>query len=221
MAEPNPAELHAKQKGCDEDERFYSSMVVAHDGITGARRYWKLKGKNPPKIFLQIGANNPETVYIILIPTPPADYVDSNILRDEGMSFPVYSYRYKVDILNALPSGRDLIPPASKENDGIVAFDTATPGWWPIRCTCTVLKDDLSECSVPNFGAGNQEEEEGPACDGSKKKCNKIKGCSWRNKKCQPALPTQECKKFSRRKTCRKKGCVWNKTKKTCKGKWD
>merc|ERR1711862_1075415 len=54
--------------------------------------------------------------------------------------------------------------------------------------------------------------------------CNKIKGCSWRQKMCQKALTTDECmnsKSKMKKKVCKKKGCAWNKKKNTCKGRWD
>jgi len=58
----------------------------------------------------------------------------------------------------------------------------------------------------------------------NKKKCNMIEGCSWKRKNskkkmCKEALSNKLCKS-KKKKQCRKKGCVWKKNKKKCKGRW-
>jgi len=201
MDDANPAELHSKQEGCDDDNRFYNSMVVAHNKSSGNRRYWKLKGKNPSKISLEVGNSNSVTVYILLIPTPPSDYVDSEVLQDSGMPSPTYSYRYKVDVLDSVPaSGVD--SPVAKEN-GIVVFSKATSGWWPIRCTCTVLGNNLSVCPEPNFGI-----QPPPVCanDRTYKYQNKKKqNCKWVAAK--PDRRKNLCKKFTKIRTACPMSC--------------
>jgi hypothetical protein len=80
---------------------------------------------------------------------------------------------------------------------------------FPDICTCTCDKDEELIVSLPDN------------CDDgdTKNKCNTIEGCSWFKNSCQEALPSNSCKKFaSKKRKCKKKGCVWKKGK--CKGRW-
>ena len=129
----NPFELHELHAGCDDDIRFYNSMVVAHNVESGERRYWKMKGKNPAEVVIDVGSNGPVTIHVLMIPTPPADYVDSNVLNDNGLPFPAYSYRYSVRIIGTEPADDSTL--SNDKKNGIVNFEPATPGWWSTRCT--------------------------------------------------------------------------------------
>ena len=129
----NPSELHEKQAGCDDDIRFYNSMIVAHNLLSGRRRYWKIKGKTPRKVVIDVGSNEPITIHILMIPTPPADYVDSQDIFENDLPFPNYSYKYSVQITEIEPAGGSTMP-AQMEN-GIVKFESSGSDWWPKRCT--------------------------------------------------------------------------------------
>jgi len=134
-----PESLRQQQIGCDEDPRFYNSVVIAHNEVTGIRRYWKLKGKKPSTLHITVGESSPLTIYIILVPTPPADYVLGIGRKKDGndgrMSpIPAYGYKYNVKIseqITAIPN----TPEAEIEN-GLMKLASATPGWWPVKCTC-------------------------------------------------------------------------------------
>jgi len=209
----NPSALHKKQDGCDEDIRFYNSMVVAHNLESGGRRYWKLKGKSPPKVVIDVGSSAPVTIHILMIPTPPADYVDSQVLLENELPVPAYSYKFKMIISGTEPIGGSN-PPAEMKN-GIVKFESATNDWWSTRCTCTVLGNDLSKCTVPIFDS--EKPISAPSSSPSRqstdaptaKKCKNKKGnfvysvkkngvkyrnCSWLSRKSE-AFQIRICKK--------------------------
>jgi hypothetical protein len=150
-----PATLSSQQVGCDEDERFYNSMVVVHNEATGERRYFKMKGKTPATVYFDTGSDGPVTIYILLLPTPPTDYVLSALYDASSGEYtrptiPEYSYTYAASILGSLPADAALTADASKRDDGIVNFDPATPGWWPIQCTCA-FPVSSSVCIEPSF----------------------------------------------------------------------
>lgn len=152
-----PASLPNQQSGCDNDARFYNNMIVAHNVATGRRRYWKVKGKNPSTIFLNTGSLGPVTIHVILVPTPPTDYVGArNVAQNRGIKqIPIYSYKYSVAILDTLPTDAMYTAPAAKRSDGIVAFATPAPGWWPVRCTCmfdpSLTFQGMNVCVTPTF----------------------------------------------------------------------
>lgn len=152
-----PTTLPNQQSGCDDDARFYNNMVVVHNEATGRRRYWKVKGKNPPTIFLNTGNLGPVTIHVLLVPTPPTDYVGArNVVLNRGINqIPIYSYKYSVAILDSLPTNAMYTAIAAKRSDGIVAFATPTPGWWPIRCSCmfdpSYSYQGMKVCVTPTF----------------------------------------------------------------------
>jgi hypothetical protein len=151
-ANTEPAMLPTWQSGCDEDTRFYNSMVVMHNTVTGSRQYWKLKGKRPSTLHIKTGDVGLFTIHILLVPTPPTDYVGATDLDKEVKgTVPIYSYKYSVTIRDSMPNGvTSLSQEVSKRSNGIVAFDKAKPGWWPIRCTC-IFEVSSGLCMEPTF----------------------------------------------------------------------
>ena len=149
-----PTTMKSQQVGCDSDMRFYSNIVVMHNEVTNVRRYWKLKGKTPATLYVATGNNGPVTIHILLIPTPPTDYVEAKEISDTGpdlqTTIPIYSYQYSVQVLSSLPSGATLQPEAPKSSNGIVQFEPATAGWWPIRCSCA-FPVNSGHCVSPTF----------------------------------------------------------------------
>jgi hypothetical protein len=152
-----PTTMKSQQAGCDADVRFYSNIVVMHNEVTDVRRYWKLKGKTPTTIYVDTGNNGPVTIHILVIPTPPTDYVLStqisenvDLSPDILTTIPIYSYKYSVQVLGSLPSGATLQPEASKSANGMVKFEPATAGWWPIRCSCA-FPVSSGQCVSPTF----------------------------------------------------------------------
>ncbi|KAI2506876.1 hypothetical protein MHU86_7561 [Fragilaria crotonensis] len=113
-------------------------MVVLHNERTGLRQYWKIKGKNPSTRYIKTGSNGPVTMHILVMPTPPVDYSGGRSLEiDEKITpLPNYGYKYKVDILKIVPSGKSVSVPARK-SFGIVQFDSSSAkGWFTSDCTC-------------------------------------------------------------------------------------
>jgi hypothetical protein len=54
---------------------------------------------------------------------------------DDRMSpIPAYGYQYNITITPEAPVEEDLAPQAEMAN-GLMKFDGATPGWWPVECT--------------------------------------------------------------------------------------
>ena len=144
----SPSRLPSQQAGCDEDPRFYNNVVVAHNEATGQRRYWKLRGKRPQALSIQIGDEGPETIHILLVVTPPTDYVgasywDENDFLVRVSPIPVYGYEYSVSVAN---TGDASQAPAEKQY-GLMRFDSSTAGFWPVECTCI---DDPSNPSNPS-----------------------------------------------------------------------
>jgi hypothetical protein len=151
-ANTEPPMLPTWQSGCDEDTRFFNSMVVMHNTVTGNRQYWKLKGKRPSTLHIKTGDVGLFTIHILLVPTPPTDYVGATDLDKQVKgTIPIYSYKYSVAILDSMPNGVTSLPrEASKRSNGIVYFDLAKPGWWPIRCTC-IFEVASGLCVEPTF----------------------------------------------------------------------
>ena len=154
--QPNttPQWLPNQHAGCDNDARFYNNVVVAHNQDTNERRYWKIKGREPNPITIQ--TNGRTTFHILMVVTPPADYV-VGIYTDRdtdanGRMFPIpiYSYQYSVQLTPFRPGGANMPPPAEKEF-GIMKFNAATPGFWPVRCTCLSRPDNPFECIEATF----------------------------------------------------------------------
>ncbi|KAI2506880.1 hypothetical protein MHU86_7565 [Fragilaria crotonensis] len=134
----SPSRIVDQHRGCDSDTRFYNSMVVLHNERTGLRQYWKIKGKNPSTRYIKTGSNGPVTMHILVMPTPPVDYSGGRSLEiDEKITpLPNYGYKYKVDILKIVPSGKSVSVPARK-SFGIVQFDSSSAkGWFTSDCTC-------------------------------------------------------------------------------------
>jgi hypothetical protein len=124
-------------------------MVVLHNEGTGLRRYWKLKGNAPPTLYINTGNQGPTTLHILMVPTPPSDYASGILSNDRLVSpVPVYNYKYKVDVLDAVPAAATITPPNQKEF-GIVRFEEADSSWWPSKCTC--LENDGEFCIEPTF----------------------------------------------------------------------
>ena len=147
-ANVNTPEIIEQHSGCDNDVRFYNGMAVLYNAMSGERRYWKIKGKSPSTLYINTGANGPVTLHILLMPTPPVDYSGGRNVAGDVMvaPLPIYSYRYKVDILDSVPNGASVSNPASKVY-GIVKFDSSTAqGWFSAKCSCLDNPDD------PDFG---------------------------------------------------------------------
>ena len=155
--ERNHPDLPGLHEGCDDDPRFYQSVVVVHNEVTGKRKYWKMKGRVPPTLHINVGSKGLVNVYILLLPTPPTDYVASHFeTLDEKYlmltGVPHYGYRYKVAVsANQPPLDVILTPPAEKVH-GIVKFDEGE-GWWPVQCTCipNARKGGFSNCFEPEI----------------------------------------------------------------------
>jgi Hint module len=138
-----------QHKGCDDDVRFFSGMVVLFNAKTNERRYWKIKGKKPPTLYIETGSSGPVTMHILVMPTPPVDYAGGRSLEiDKQISpLPIYTYKYKVDILSAVPSKQTISNPAGKAF-GIVEFDSSlAKGWFTSKCSC------LDDPENPNSGS--------------------------------------------------------------------
>eukprot|EP00542_Grammatophora_oceanica_P009312 CAMPEP_0194045284 /NCGR_PEP_ID=MMETSP0009_2-20130614/16644_1 /TAXON_ID=210454 /ORGANISM="Grammatophora oceanica, Strain CCMP 410" /LENGTH=1281 /DNA_ID=CAMNT_0038690103 /DNA_START=137 /DNA_END=3979 /DNA_ORIENTATION=+ len=153
-ADPNDTNnpnLPDQQAGCDDDPRFYQTVVVVLNLNTDERSYWKLKGKSPSTLHLSVGSNGPVNVHIMLIPTPPTDYVGSHFVTPTGellgySHIPIYSYSYKV----AINEHNGVTTPPNEEAHGIIKFDNGS-GWWPVECTCIFsgLPEVPSDCFEP------------------------------------------------------------------------
>lgn len=152
-----PAFLPNLHADCDRDPRFYNSVVVVHNEKTGKRRYWKLKGKAPPRLGIAVGNEGSVTIHILMVPTPPADYVSGQSKANDGSDvmvqpIPIYSYNYSVLITTNNQLNADVVRPEAKMAFGIMQFDKATPGWWPMKCTCLEPPDVKgSRCMNPIF----------------------------------------------------------------------
>ena len=100
-----------------------------------------------------------------------------------------------------------------KENEGMDKAGACryVTDEFPDICTCTCDDDDNNN-PIPI----------GTLCQNvtTAKTCNTTKGCSWWKKKCRKSKPTKKCKKHKNKKQCRKKGCVWAKKKRKCRGRW-
>ena len=115
--------------------------------------------------YLESACYGPVTVNILLVPTPPTDYVASHFFtgtedidNHESVFFsgvPRYRYRYKVALsANGSSLGATPRPPEDKVN-GIVKFDDGS-GWWPVKCTCIAnllitTRNDLPACFEPTI----------------------------------------------------------------------
>ena len=143
--ERNHPLLPSQQEGCNSDPRFYQSVVVVHNEATGERKYWKMKGIVPPTLHVNVGDDGPVTVYILLVPTPPTDYVASHFFTGTAdidnhqyvllSGVPRYGYRYKVAVSASGPSLGAIPTPPTDKVSGIVKFDDGS-GLWSVKCTC-------------------------------------------------------------------------------------
>jgi hypothetical protein len=155
-SDATPAKVVQQHAGCDNDIRFYNSIVVLHDNATDERRYWKVKGKDPGTLYIDTGNDGPVTLHVLLLPTPPVDYAGGrNVATDEFVTpVPAYSYEYRVDVLDSVPIGKSVSASAEKEF-GIVKFDrSADLAWFSSQCSCLDDPDDASTgriCVRPVF----------------------------------------------------------------------
>jgi hypothetical protein len=101
------------------------------------------------------------------MPTPPVDYSGGQNLATDAkvVPLPIYTYRYKVDILSSLPNGASAATPASKVF-GVVKFDSSSAqGWFSAKCSCPdnpndpeygfICLDRTSKGAVPSTFAAN------------------------------------------------------------------
>ena len=147
-ADANPADLNALHASCVDDDRFFSARVVRLDA-DGGRTYWKLDGKDPGSVTVEIG-DAADVVHVLLVPTPPADYVDDEErVYDTFEPVPCYGYAYEVAVADA---GSETASAAVAY--GVLAYADAGD-WFETRCTCTTLADDLSDCWAPQFAAAD------------------------------------------------------------------
>jgi hypothetical protein len=114
-----------------------------------------MKGKAPATVYVNTGNNGPVTIHILLLPTPPTDYVLSAEYDDQGepirTTIPEYSYKYAVSILDSLPEGTTLSGKATKRADGIVNFAPALgTGYWSMKCSCA-FPVNSGLCIKPTF----------------------------------------------------------------------
>ena len=154
QANTNPPKLPSQQTDCDLDSRFYNNVVMVYNEATGKRRYWKLKGKKPSTLYVHTGIEGPVTVHILMVPTPPTDYVGGRHFESNSAvsPFPIYSYKYSMQISDSLPTNAKLATEALKREDGIMQHEVATLGWWQIRCTCMDDPSTFSNlCVSPIF----------------------------------------------------------------------
>lgn len=104
------------------------------------------KSPTPASVFTGSGGG-PVDVHVLLVPTPPGDYVGDD--RDRGTrQIPMYGYRYEVDVSPSSADDAETTPAASRL--GVTAYDPVSD-WFDVRCTCNVLSDDPSNCVVPTF----------------------------------------------------------------------
>ncbi|KAH8065349.1 hypothetical protein JL721_8308 [Aureococcus anophagefferens] len=145
-ATANPAALNKVHASCVND-RFFSARVVRL-GADGVRTYWKMDGKNPDPVTVKISVG--DVVHVLLVPTPPADYVDHpERLYDTFEPVPHYGYGYEVAVAD---SGSETA--AADMAYGVLAY--ADRGdWFETRCTCLTLSEDLSDCWAPRFAAAD------------------------------------------------------------------
>lgn len=114
--------------------------MIAHNEVTRQHRYWKLKGKNPPTFNTASGDGGPIIIHVLLVPTPPSDYILAKPKSEavgvprQVTPVPMYGYHHSVQIIDPRPNV-DFADEVNKEY-GIIKFDTATPGSWPVACTC-------------------------------------------------------------------------------------
>jgi hypothetical protein len=152
----NPPNIVQQHFGCDKDMRFFHAVAVLYNSVTKQRSYWKLKGKSPPTVFLPTGSMASVNLHILLTPTPPVDYSGGRLVRiDDFVSpLPIYSYKYKIDIMDSVPNGSSVNSSAEKEF-GIVKFDRASAApWFSSKCSCLDNPNDLASgnlCLLPTF----------------------------------------------------------------------
>ena len=97
---------------------------------------------------------------------------------------------------------------------------------FPTICTCTCDNENNSPpiTASPTYAPIEAPPPPPPpTCSDldTKTQCNSSVGCSWTNNACSDALSTPKCKKISRgKRKCKKKGCSYNKKKKSCTGRW-
>ncbi|KAH8067895.1 hypothetical protein JL721_7112 [Aureococcus anophagefferens] len=108
-----------------------------------------LDGKDPESVTVEIG-DAADVVHVLLVPTPPADYVDDEErVYDTFEPVPCYGYAYEVAVADA---GSETASAAMAY--GVLAYADAGD-WFETRCTCTTLADDLSDCWAPQFAAAD------------------------------------------------------------------
>jgi len=165
---PNPHDLNALHADCVDDARFFSARVVRVNP-DGTRSYWKMDGKNPDPITIEITGPDAE-IHVLLAPTPPADYVN-DFQRVEGTfgcglcwknPVPCYGYEYAITTTDF----GDPTPEAPQKH-GVVEFVDATDApWFDPVCTCTAVETRVlfengggdiyastDSCIDPVFGA--------------------------------------------------------------------
>ena len=95
---------------------------------------------------------------------------------------------------------------------------------------CACICNDTNHEKLPTYSLTSPPVIEIPQVNCSnrgltKKICNKIKECSWadaKKGKCKETLPTNSRKKYlSKKRRCKKAGCVWYENKNKCKGRWE
>jgi hypothetical protein len=120
-------------------------LVVLLNRATGERRDWKVKGKDPGKLYIDTGNNGPITLHVLLLPTSPVDYAGGrNLATDKFvMPIPSYSYEFRVNVFDSVPIGESVSASAEKEF-GIVKFDqSADLAWFSSRCSCLDDPDNV------------------------------------------------------------------------------
>ena len=203
-ATANPAALNKVHASCVND-RFFSARVVRL-GADGVRTYWKMDGKNPDPVTVEISAG--DVVHVLLVPTPPADYVDhEKRIYDTFEPVPHYGYAYEVAVAD---SGSETA--AADMAYGVLAY--ADRGdWFETRCTCLTLSDDLSDCWAPRFAAAD--DGVGAVVGETTTTVGFEGGGAAKWDPCKKKKTKKRCKKKKNKRG--KKKCSWNPRKQKCK----
>lgn len=130
-----------------------------------------------------------------------------------------------------MPSSDPTTGPTDSPSDHPTEMPSATPTSSPsIEVSASPSASSSDAPTIRNSATTSTDEPSATPssypCEESslKEDCNDIFECSWRSSAgiCKIALTTGECSEWDgNRLKCKRKGCIWNRKNKICKGRWD
>lgn len=109
------------------------------------------------------------------------------------------------------------------EYSSVTAAPNATPTSQPTKGpTDAPVETPIVSPSASPTALSTKSPISSPSCASltNKQVCNQTYGCVFARKKCKVAPSDTKCRTFTKKRRCKRRGCIWQKNNKLCVGKW-